>query len=668
VFAVPRIYELRTMLQDGGLTGLLEDLKRHPCTPDEWISRFDFVFYRTALDAILVENPELAAFQGSYHTRQVQEFRELDRRHLSVSAERIKRFHGEKAVAAMNENPVQRDLVKREANKRSRHISLRRLLAGAPDVLTRVAPCWVASPLSVSQLLDGGSKHFDVVVFDEASQILPEDAVTAIMRGEQVVVAGDQHQLPPTTFFAGIADDDEDDDDLEAISGFESLLDNLSSFLPPWLLEWHYRSQDERLIAFSNAQIYDGRLITFPGTLGDGVVSNIEIPFDRGMVLQEESSSPEVERVVELVLEHAEENVELDEEDQKSLGVITMGIKHANRVQAAIDRALDDRPDLYEFFSTEKAERFFVKNLETVQGDERDAIILSIGYGKTAEGDLPHRFGPLTQEVGYRRLNVAVTRAKSRMTVVSSFSHRDVDLNRSGSRGVRLLKSYLEFAETGGREMQLQTGGTGVPLNAFEADIKNALELQGIHIIPQYGASRYRIDLVATDPNDATKPILAIECDGASYHSSATARERDRLRQEHLMRLKWRFHRIWSTDWFNHREDEIRRAVEAYQDATTISTPSLYPDSITETSETTESDNGRGPAPYLQRRESITEYTVFELTKLAQWAMSDERLRTDDELSKDMFEHLPFTRRASRIRERLQAAIDRARNLNREAS
>ena len=171
-----------------------------------------------------------------------------------------------------------------------------------------------------------------------------------------------------------------------------------------------------------------------------------------------------------------------------------------------------------------------------------------------------------------------------------------------------------------------------------------------------------------TDPNDATKPILAIECDGASYHSSATARERDRLRQEHLMRLKWRFHRIWSTDWFNHREDEIRRAVEAYQDATTISTPSLYPDSITETSETTESDNGRGPAPYLQRRESITEYTVFELTKLAQWAMSDERLRTDDELSKDMFEHLPFTRRASRIRERLQAAIDRARNLNREAS
>lgn len=663
--ALPRIYEIRAELDEVGLSGFVDDLRRNPC--DDWVGRLDFIVYRTALDSALAHDPELAAFQGSYHGQQVEEFGNLDRRHLGVSADIVKRYHGETAIEAMNAHPEQRDLVRREATKRSRHISLRRLLAQAPHVLTRIAPCWVASPLSVSQLLDGGAKHFDVVVFDEASQVLPEDAVTAIMRGEQVVVAGDQHQLPPTTFFAGIADDDEDEDD--QVSGFESLLDNLSSFLPNWLLEWHYRSQDERLIAFSNGQIYDSRLITFPGTLGDGVISHIEIPFDARLALQEESSSREVEKVVELVISHAEENVGLPEVEQKSLGVITMGVKHANRVQAAVDRALEARGDLWDYFSTEKAERFFVKNLETVQGDERDAIILSIGYGKTGEGDLPHRFGPLTQDVGYRRLNVAVTRAKSKMTVVSSFSHRDVDLNRSGSRGVRLLKAYLDYAENGGQGLKLSGGATGVPLNSFEADIKNALELQGVSVIPQYGASRYRIDLVAIDPDDSDRPILAIECDGASYHSSATARERDRLRQEHLMRLGWRFHRIWSTDWFNHREDEINRAVEAYNHALTRR------DEFTEPSEAaphldtgSQQDNGRDPAPSLPRRGSIQEYTEFELTRLAQWAMSDSRLRTDEELIEDMFAQLPFARRGTRIRSRLQSAIDRAKRMAREAS
>ena len=666
-YALPRIYELRKLMQEAGLSGLTEDLRRNPCPPEMWGARLDFVFHRSALDAILVESPELAAFEGSHHSRQVSEFAGLDRRHLDVAAARIKRLHGERAIAAMNQHPEQRDLVNREANKSSRHISMRRLLAEAPDVLTRVAPCWVASPLSVSQLLDSGSKHFDVVIFDEASQILPEDAITAIMRGEQVVVAGDRHQLPPTTFFAGIADEGEEEEELEAISGFESLLDSLSSFLPNWLLEWHYRSQDERLIAFSNAQIYDGRLITFPGTLGDGVISHNEIPFVRGVASQEESASAEVEKVVELVIQHAEKNQDLEGKDQKSLGVITMGIRHANRLQAALDRALEDRPDLLEFFSMEGAERFFVKNLETVQGDERDAIILSIGYGKTPEGDLPHRFGPLTQDVGYRRLNVAITRAKSQMAVVSSFSHYEVNLERSGSRGVQLLKAYLEYAASGGKDMQLNTGGTGVPLNAFEADIKDALDAEGIHILPQYGASRYRIDLVATDPDDTTRPILAIECDGASYHSSATARERDRLRQEHLMRLGWRFHRIWSTDWFNHREDEIKRAVAAFEDAVTRDAPPP-PEPVQTPQPIRENENGRGPAPHLPRRESITDYNVFELIRLAQWAMSDARLRTDEELIEDMFQQLPFTRRGPRIRRCLQSSINRANRMTREAS
>ena len=327
------------------------------------------------------------------------------------------------------------------------------------------------------------------------------------------------------------------------------------------MLEWHYRSEDERLIAFSNHFIYDGRLVTFPSAKDFSPISHTLVGARPGLGGQDESASAEVEEVVRQVIAHAEVA------SNETLGVITMGVKHANRVQAALDRALMLRPDLGHYFNPEKEERFFVKNLETVQGDERDAIILTIGYGKTPEGDLSHRFGPLTQDVGYRRLNVAITRARRRMAVVSSFSHLDVDLSRSASKGVRLLKGFLEYAAGGAQSLPGSEEVGKMPLNSFEADIKNALEARGIPILPQYGASRFCIDLVAMHPEKRGLPVLAIECDGKAYHSSATARDRDRLRQEQLMRQGWQFHRIWSTDWFYHREEEIGRALVAYNDA-----------------------------------------------------------------------------------------------------
>jgi very-short-patch-repair endonuclease len=346
-----------------------------------------------------------------------------------------------------------------------------------------------------------------------------------------------------------------------AIGGFDSLLGTLDAFLPNFLLEWHYRSEDERLIAFSNTHIYTGRLVIFPSARGHEAIRHILVPYDPALGNQEESASPEVDAVVRQVLAHASTR------PHESLGVITMGIKHANRIQAALDRALEVRPEFADFFLLDREERFFIKNLETVQGDERDAIILSIGYGKTASGDLPHRFGPLTQETGYRRLNVAITRAKRRMCVISSFSHQEVDLNRSGSRSVQLLKAYLEYAASGGERLpEVELAGE-VGLNPFEADVRDALENHGIITRAQFGCSRYRIDLVAMHPQKRGRPVLAIECDGASYYSGATARDRDRLRQVHLQRLGWHFHRIWSTDWFYNREQEIQRAVSEYQEA-----------------------------------------------------------------------------------------------------
>jgi len=569
---LPGIHDLRSRFRQAGLVSFVDDLRENGVAAEHWSARFEYIWLYSALEEAFASDPALASFNGRTHEKVIEDFQCLDLKRVRLAAQRICRLHAERAIEAMNRHFDQTNLVKREVHKKSRHIPLRELLAGAPDVLTRIVPCWVASPLSVSQLLDGSKRHFDIVIFDEASQILQEEAIPALYRAEQVVVAGDRHQLPPTTFFSTVEGEDEiPDEDADAhtaraaataaVDGFESLLDTLGAFLPNWFLEWHYRSEDERLIAFSNAHIYEGRLVTFPSARDQEAIQHILVPHDATLGGQEESASREVEEVVRQVILHAETR------PHESLGVITMGIKHANRIQAALDRALDRRPDLSDFFSLDREERFFVKNLETVQGDERDAIILSIGYGKTANGDLPHRFGPLTQDVGYRRLNVAITRAKRRMCVISSFSHDEIDLNRSGSRGVQLLKAYLEYAASRGTRLPEEERAGEVSLNAFETDVRDALEANGIKTRPQFGVSRYRIDLVAMHPKKLGRPVLAIECDGASYHSSATARDRDRLRQEHLQRLGWRFHRIWSTDWFFHREQEIERAISAYEEA-----------------------------------------------------------------------------------------------------
>ncbi|NLB69810.1 MAG: hypothetical protein GX804_09065 [Lentisphaerae bacterium] len=532
-----------------------------------------------------------------------------------------------------------------------------------------IAPCWVASPLSVSQLLHGNNQFFDMVIFDEASQILQEEAIPALYRANQVVVAGDKHQLPPTTFFATAIEENDDldfsdgDNDktivTESIGGFESLLDTLEAFLPKWSLDWHYRSEDERLITFSNTYVYSNRLITFPSVHNREAISYVQIPHDPSLGGQEESTSLEVKEVVRQVLSHAEKR------SNESLGVITMGIKHANRIQAALDRKLNSHPELSNFFSLSREERFFIKNLETVQGDERDAIILSIGYGKTASGDLPHRFGPLTQDVGYRRLNVAITRAKKRMCVISSFSHNDIDSNRSKSRGVQLLKKYLEYVASGGRQLpELEKFG-GVELNPFESDIKDALYSKGIKTLSQFGVSCYRIDLVAMHPQKKGKPVLAIECDGASYHSSATARDRDRLRQEHLQRLGWRFHRIWSTDWFYSREQEINRAICAYNEAVRISDLEDINTKKTNMIDSSKklveilhkpSPTTRSPRPNIPKYSSINSYSIKELKQIADWVKSDGLLRTDEELVREIFNELPFRRLGSKIEERLYKA------------
>jgi very-short-patch-repair endonuclease len=648
---------IEAKLRDCGAQRLIDDLRQRRCSTGLWVATFDHAWLTSALDEIVLKNPEIRSFVGATHGQYVEEFKRLDTDCLKLAKDRVRRVHAEQTIAAMNAHPDQEALIKQEAAKVRRFKPLRKIFEEACDVLTAVCPCWMASPLSVAQLIHPDVK-FDYVIFDEASQILPEDAIPAVMRGKYVIVAGDNKQLPPTGFFAAASDDE--DSETSAI-GYESLLDMMLPFARGFHLNWHYRSRDEALIAFSNHWMYDDRLVTFPGIGGPPAVTHVLVNHIPDADGQEESSGAEVQRVVELVLRHAREK------PNKSLGVISMGIKHAMRVQGALDQAQAKNPELAEFFDPGRRDRFFIKNLERVQGDERDCIILTIGYGKDRKGTLPLRFGPILAAAGMRRLNVAVTRARESMTVVSSFAHTDIDATkvREGT-GLEFLRNYLQYASSNGTVFA-HGEISNEPMNDFEADIYEALTARGIKLVPQVGCSSFRIDFGACHPSEPGRFVLAIEADGASYHSSYTARDRDRLRQQLLENLGWTFHRIWSTDWFQRRHEEIERVIAAFERSvaraevhrTKASDVSRMEEAVPDLPMQELSGKRSSIFPPIPKRANIGDYTSVELRALYMWVSSDGQLRTHDEIADEMFAALPFSRRGSKIESTLRDAIKR---------
>jgi very-short-patch-repair endonuclease len=564
---LPRLYQLAKRFDRLGLRPLLDELARKQASGDLAAATFDHAYYSSILDQIRVRDPRYAAERGPALDEIADDFRQRDVEHLAANRSRVRRTWAEMTRDAEDRHPLQARVIRKQAALRRGHLPLRRLLDQAGDVLFAVKPCWAMSPLMVSQVLPA-ARLFDVVIFDEASQIVPADAIGSIIRAHQVVVAGDDHQLPPTNFFRQFGDpaaDDEDDEDTVSFdAGFESVLDALRPLLPTAPLNWHYRSRDERLVAFSNERIYGGALTTFPGVLRDDCLRHVVVKQD-AKPGQDASVAAEVNRVVELILEHARTR------PQESLGVIALGVRHAERIDLALREVLAPAdPEVEAFFADDVPEPFFVKNLERVQGDERDAIILSIGYGKHADGRMRYQWGPLLRDGGERRLNVAATRAKHRLTVVSSFSSHDVDPDRLTKAGARLLAEYLEYADAGGTPMAASGAGAADP---FEASVSSRLAAYGITVVPQYGVGGYRVDFAAAHPDDPSRMILAVEADGASYRDSGSVRDRDRLRKEHLERLGWRFHRLWSTNWFHDPDTEVAKLREAYEKAVAAAPP-----------------------------------------------------------------------------------------------
>lgn len=540
-------------LQDMGLGDFLTRVvDNQDVDVEEYTRIFSKRFYSIWLDYAKGLLPCVSSISKIELDTLLNDFQSLDTKQFAIAQARIREILSEKLpdvnmVASAND---QLGILKREYNKQRRQLPIRKLFNSIPDLVLRLKPCLMMSPLSVSLFLENPGYTFDVVIFDEASQVKPENAIGSIIRGKQVIVTGDSHQLPPTNFFqTTLSDDDLYDDEIEEdLALEESILDACARVLPDRYLEWHYRSRDEHLIAFSNKKIYDSRLTTFPSSIEKENDMGVEFVYVSDGVYErggKKNNPIEAEKVTDLIFEHFRNH------PRRSLGVIANSDSQARTIEDFVNRRRAQRPIYERFFSEELDEPFFVKSLESVQGDERDTIIFSIGYGKDANGRMFQNFGPINRDGGERRLNVAVTRAKFNLKLVSSIGADAIEVTESTKAGPKTLKAYIDYAQRG---MPALTGeieeGNGLQFDSpFEESVYYFLKEEGYNVTTQVGCAGYRIDMGVKDPENPGRYVLAIECDGATYHSSSYARERDRLRQQILENMGWRFYRIWSTEW-----------------------------------------------------------------------------------------------------------------------
>lgn len=529
-------------------------------------------FYRLWLDAILPSYPAVMHFRRKNQDHTIKDFSVLDKEQLDIAKARIKKklIENLPSLSRFTSGADEISILKRELSKQRRIMPIRKLFGQIPNLLLTLKPCLMMSPLSVSIFLESESYDFDMVIFDEASQINTENAIGAISRAKQVVIAGDSKQLPPTSFFsASVSDDDfdsDDDDELDDLNAYESILDE-ANLLPERTLLWHYRSRHEHLIAFSNAKIYKNKLVTFPSNVDKVKDNGVEYVYvkdgfyDRG---GKKGNVLEAQKIAEMVFEHFRGH------PKRSLGVIAFSEVQQHAIDGAVRHLRKHNQSFEHFFNEDLVEAFFIKNLENVQGDERDTIIFSVGYAKPPQGGQMHmNFGPLSRVGGERRLNVAITRAKHNVKLVGSIMPTDIDLNRVSSDGPKLLRSYIDFAINGPSVLlsEITENNAIEHDSAFEEAVYKFLDKKGYKVGTQIGCSGYRIDLAIKHPTHSGTYVLGIECDGAAYHSARTARERDRLRQAVLEDMGWSIYRIWSTDWIKDPVTEGQKLVDAVERA-----------------------------------------------------------------------------------------------------
>ncbi len=539
----------------------IDSIERRDIKKDDVKALVQGNFADSLLNILFVENQKLATFIGELHENRIKEFEDLDKKILSLNRKRIfqKLNSNIPQIFGATENPEAKVLAG-EFTRKSGHLPVRKLLEKAGGIIKKIKPCFMMSPLSVAQYLDPTNEElqFDVVIFDEASQVKPEDALGAFMRGKTAVVMGDTQQLPPTSFFDQMATG-ESEDEVATSLDMESILHLCKLSFPVKMLKWHYRSRHESLISVSNKEFYNNNLLVYPSPshdpeLGLKLHYNPNTGYDRGS----SSANPlEARDVVKEIFNHFDKYG-----DSKSLGVGTFSVAQKNAILEELEIQRKNRPELEPLFSENKDERFFVKNLETIQGDERDVILISVGYGYDQAGKMSLNFGPLNQDGGERRLNVLITRAREKCIVFSNFKAYDMHLTANPPYGVKALKEFLSYAEN------LTLGTSQVTQEAsepFEDAIASFLVENGYEVDKQIGCAGFRVDLAIVDDKNPGRYILGITTDGKMYSSSKVARDRDRLREQVLKGLGWKLYHLWSTDWYRNRDLGREKLLEAVE-------------------------------------------------------------------------------------------------------
>ena len=556
---------VRDQVEALGLGGLADGVERSEFEIEQVEDAYQAGIYDVLAREILREDPELGRFSGHSQEALQDQFKEYDNRLKQLQCEQIAWKIDQTKIPTGNmavrvSELTERVLLERECTKKTRHIPIRQLLQRASSALVALKPCFMMGPMSVAQYLAPGEIDFDLVVMDEASQIKPQDALGAVARGGQLVVVGDPKQLPPTSFFDRIIEDDEDDP--TGIEESESILDATLPMFPARRLRWHYRSQHESLIAFSNHSFYEGDLVLFPSPHKQ--TENYGVHYSRvsrGCFVNRRNME-EAKIISEAVREHFRHRPD------ETLGVVAMSAEQRLQIERAIETLAKDDTVFQERLDKDSTRResLFVKNLENVQGDERDVIFISMTYGPQEPGGrVFQRFGPINSDVGWRRLNVLFTRSKKRMHIFSSMGSDDIVAGATSKRGVQALRDFLSFCETGILHKTERETGRG-PDSDFEIAVMNALRDEGFECIPQVGVAGFFIDVAVIDPGNPGRYLMGIECDGATYHSAKSARDRDRLRQTILERLGWNIRRIWSTDWFKNPHGELRPIIRELHD------------------------------------------------------------------------------------------------------
>jgi len=525
--------------------------------------------YHQLAKEVFSENQYLSDFSGVEQNSFRKKFREYDCKLQSLQREMIaSKASKRRTVPGISAGKVSQytemGLINHEISKKKKHVPLRALIKRAGASLQALKPCFMMSPMSVAQYLEPGRVEFDLVVMDEASQIRPEDALGSLVRGKSFVIVGDPKQLPPTSFFQKIVDTDSEED-VVALEESESILDSVIPMFRNRRLRWHYRSRHEKLIEFSNKNFYDSDLILFPSPLRNADELGIRyVRLDNGR-FHNRRNVEEARAIVDQITKQVIDNPD------ESVGIVAMNSEQRDEIEQQLDQKLKENHLLRSAMDKNKKseEPLFIKNLENVQGDERDVIYISMTYGpEQIGGRLMQRFGPINSDVGWRRLNVLFTRSKKRMRVFSSMDSGDILLRSSSSRGVKSLRAFLEYCEKGHLHSTTLTGKE--PDSDFEIAVMRALEEHGYECEPQVGVAGFFIDLAVKDPGQPGRFLMGIECDGATYHSAKSVRDRDRLRQDILEDLGWNISRIWSTDWFKNPEACLIPIIEKLENLKTV--------------------------------------------------------------------------------------------------